>query len=92
MLWQLIIGFNFADCLLIFLGSKISDSDSQDEFINNAPYYDLSGVPGVKELDRTLEAISNPIELKIPIPVANVLFYKAYVSFNINIQKLYNHH
>ena len=62
-----------------FSGSKISDSDSQDDFINDAPYYDLNGVPGVKELDRTLEAVSKPIELKIPIPVANVLFYTAYV-------------
>ena len=44
----------------------------------NLPYYDLSTMPGVEELPRVLEAISDPIPID-GLPMGGVVFYTVYV-------------
>ena len=47
---------------------------------NSFPFYDLMGIPGVKELPRTVDAISEPIYFNRSIPLQFRLAGKAFVS------------
>ena len=52
------------------------------------PYFDLSGVPGVEELPRVLEANSRPIDIARGVPIAGFVSYRLYVSFEYHSQPL----